>query len=178
MCSAFFSSALLCVSPKAESWCDWQTATDSLVRHTTLTGGHQDWNWAESNGGIQWGRGEADERTFSGRRSAREIKQDKKSEQKKKHLTWRKNNQINHKDCVSLNSCEFVNFFMSLPTRLIRVHILSRSSSDLFSVMNIDSKVRQGFRHLFDVQGEKHIVEFTELLNTFFVLLPDKVAKI
>lgn len=30
------------------------------------------------------GGGEADERTFSGRRSAREIKQDKKSEQKKK----------------------------------------------------------------------------------------------
>lgn len=41
--------------------------------------------------------------------------------------------------------------------------------------MNIDSKVRQGFRHLFNVQGEKHIVEFTELLNTFFVLLPDKI---
>lgn len=44
--------------------------------------------------------------------------------------------------------------------------------------MNIDSKVRQGFRHLLNVQGKKHIVEFTELLNTFFVLLPDKVAKI
>lgn len=35
--------------------CDWQTATDSLVRHTTLWGGHQDWNRVEGADGEREG---------------------------------------------------------------------------------------------------------------------------